>query len=66
MKDAYSVFEVVCEAFKNYVILAKNITKATIQQLQTDGGGEYNSNAFRKYCQEKGDNRHLTHRNEME
>ena len=34
--------------------LVENITERSIQQLQTDGGGEYNSNAFREYCQNKG------------
>ena len=61
--DDYSSFTVLTflksknqalQAFKNYVTLAENITKETVQQLQTDGGGEYNSNAFKEYFQAKG------------
>ena len=42
------------QALKNYSILAENIAKSKIQFLQTDGGGEYNSNALMDFCKSKG------------
>ena len=61
--DDYSRFTVITflktknqalQALKNYLTLAENITKSKIQFLQTDGGGEYNSNALMDFCKSKG------------
>ena len=51
------------EAFSKFKVFKKRVeqeTKAKIQTLRTDRGGEFVSNEFHEYCEESGIRRHLT------
>ncbi|KAK2417383.1 putative mitochondrial protein [Trifolium repens] len=50
LKEKSEVFE----TFKNFCAMAERQCDNHLKILRTDGGGEYNSNAFKEYCLEKG------------
>ena len=56
LKEKSEVFE----NFQSFKNLVQIVTKEKIAPLRTDNGGEFTSNNFLAYCQEKGIKRQLT------
>ena len=50
----------VFQKFKNYIAWAENLTGKSVKILRSDNGGEYVSNEFQQFCNERGIQRQFT------
>ena len=56
LKEKSEVFEI----FKRFKVRVENESNLTIKAMRTDRGGEFTSNEFKQFCDEKGIRRPLT------